>query len=59
MGMELVEIPAESTGHEEIAEPIAEGDKMAQLVEACLLLAQSTQQLTDVVAATIAAGEER
>lgn len=57
--MELAEIPTENTGHAKLAEPAAEGDKMAQLVEACLLLAQSTQQLTDVVAATIAAGEER
>lgn len=55
--MELVEITDENAVHVEIAEPVAEGDRMAQLVEACLLLAQSTQQLTDVVATTIASKE--
>lgn len=52
--MELTdETTEEQRSHVAVAAPSVERDRIAELAEACLMLAASTQQLADVVAATI------
>ena len=55
LGMELADV---NEGHVHVEEPAAEVDRLAILADACLSLAESTQRLTDAVAAILSAGEE-